>query len=62
MVYQQAVSAEDVFLGMGNKNPTTASCEDLVVRTDRTSAEFTALHSRMSMWVYSNKILLCASR
>lgn len=59
MVYQQAVSAEDVFLGMGNKNPTTASCEDLVVRTDRTSAE---LHSRMSMWVYSNKILLCASR
>lgn len=43
MVYQQAVSAEDVFLGMGNKNPTTASCEDLVVRTDRTSAELTAL-------------------
>ena len=32
MVFRQAVSAEDVFLGMGNKNPTTASCEELVVR------------------------------
>lgn len=31
MVYKQAVSAEDVFLGMGLKTPTTASCEDLVV-------------------------------
>lgn len=31
MVFKQAVSAEDVFLGMGAKNPTTASCEDLVV-------------------------------
>ncbi len=33
MVFRQAVSAEDVYLGMGNKNPTTASCEELVVRT-----------------------------
>ena len=32
MVFKQAVGAEDVFLGMGNKNPTTASCEDLIVR------------------------------
>ena len=32
MVFRQAVSAEDVYLGMGNKNPTTASCEELVVR------------------------------
>lgn len=31
MVFRQAVSAEDVYLGMGNKNPTTASCEELVV-------------------------------
>ena len=31
MVFRQAVGAEDVFLGMGNKNPTTASCEELVV-------------------------------
>ena len=32
MVFRQAVSAEDVYLGMGSKNPTTASCEELVVR------------------------------
>ena len=32
MVFRQAVGAEDVFLGMGGKNPTTASCEELVVR------------------------------
>lgn len=32
MVFRQAVSAEDVYMGMGNKNPTTASCEQLVVR------------------------------
>lgn len=31
MVFKQAVTAEDVFLGMGTKNPTTAACEDLVV-------------------------------
>ena len=31
MVFRQAVSAEDVYLGMGNRNPTTASCEELVV-------------------------------
>lgn len=31
-VFRQAVSAEDVFLGTGNKKPTTASCEELVVR------------------------------
>lgn len=32
MVYKQAVSTEDVFLGLGLKTPTTASCEDLLVR------------------------------
>ena len=31
--FQQAVTPEDVFLGMGNKTPSTASCEDLVVGT-----------------------------
>lgn len=33
MVFRQTVGAEDVFLGMGGKNPTTASCEELLVRT-----------------------------
>ena len=32
MVFKQAVTAEDMFLGMGRKNATTACCEDLVVR------------------------------
>ncbi|XP_013168195.1 PREDICTED: protein PIH1D3 [Papilio xuthus] len=32
MNYQQSVSAEDVFLQMGPKTPSSASCENLVVR------------------------------
>lgn len=31
LIYKQAVSTEDVFLGMGSKTPTTASCEDIIV-------------------------------
>lgn len=31
IVYKQAVTSEDIFLGMGNKTPATASCEDMVV-------------------------------
>jgi hypothetical protein len=31
IIYKQAVTSEDMFLGMGNKNPATASCEDMVV-------------------------------
>ncbi|CAH1795544.1 unnamed protein product, partial [Owenia fusiformis] len=32
IVYKQAVTSEDMFLGMGNKNPATSSCEDMVVK------------------------------
>ncbi|XP_061182557.1 dynein axonemal assembly factor 6-like [Saccostrea echinata] len=32
MVFKQAVSSEDMFLQMGNKTPSTASCEDMVVK------------------------------
>ncbi|XP_047515398.1 dynein axonemal assembly factor 6 isoform X1 [Pieris napi] len=32
MNYQQSVSAEDVFLQIGPKTPSTASCENLIVR------------------------------
>ena len=31
VIFKQSVGTEDVFLGMGTKNPTTASCENLVV-------------------------------
>jgi hypothetical protein len=31
MHYKQRITTEDVFLQMGNKNPSSASCEDLVV-------------------------------
>lgn len=30
--YKQKVSAEDIFLQMGNKTPATASCEEMVVK------------------------------
>lgn len=32
MMFKQSVGTEDVFLGMGPKNPSTASCESMVVR------------------------------
>ncbi|XP_002731743.1 dynein axonemal assembly factor 6-like [Saccoglossus kowalevskii] len=32
IVYKQAITTEDMFLQMGNKNPTTSSCEDMVVK------------------------------
>lgn len=31
MRYKQRITTEDVFLQMGNKNPSSASCEDLVI-------------------------------
>eukprot|EP00731_Ephydatia_muelleri_P030895 Em0022g409a len=40
LVFKQAVTTEDVFLGMSLKNPTTASCEDLVVRIKLPGADF----------------------
>lgn len=30
--YKQKVTSEDVFLQMGNKNPSTASCEDMIIK------------------------------
>ncbi|XP_013386250.1 protein PIH1D3 [Lingula anatina] len=32
IIYKQAVTSEDMFLGMGNKTPATSSCEDMVVK------------------------------
>ncbi len=32
ILFKQSVGTEDVFLGMGPKNPTTACCENMVVR------------------------------
>lgn len=34
ITYKQSVGTEDVFLGMGPKNPTTACCENMVVRNE----------------------------
>lgn len=32
ILFKQSVGTEDVYLGMGTKNPATASCENMVVR------------------------------
>ncbi|XP_070554140.1 dynein axonemal assembly factor 6-like [Ptychodera flava] len=32
IVFKQAITTEDVFLQMGNKNPTTSACEDMVIK------------------------------
>ncbi|KAL5012124.1 hypothetical protein ScPMuIL_010675 [Solemya velum] len=34
IIYKQTVTPEDMFLQMGNKNPATASCEDMVVKVE----------------------------
>lgn len=34
IIYKQAVTSEDMFLQMGNKNNATASCEDMVVKIE----------------------------
>lgn len=31
IIFKQSVGTEDVFLGMGAKNPATSSCENMVV-------------------------------
>ncbi|VDI27971.1 Hypothetical predicted protein [Mytilus galloprovincialis] len=34
IIYKQAITSEDMFLQMGNKNNATASCEDMVVKIE----------------------------
>ncbi|XP_028397928.1 protein PIH1D3-like [Dendronephthya gigantea] len=40
MLFKQRVTSEDIFLGMGNKNPSTACCEDLIVKIDLPETEY----------------------
>lgn len=39
-MFKQAVSAEDVFLGLGRKNPTSACCQELVVKVKLPNENF----------------------
>ncbi|XP_077984927.1 dynein axonemal assembly factor 6-like [Glandiceps talaboti] len=32
IIFKQAITTEDMFLQMGNKNPTSSSCEDIVIK------------------------------
>lgn len=32
IVYKQKLGAEDIFLQMGNRNPSSSSCEDMIVK------------------------------
>eukprot|EP00117_Sycon_ciliatum_P043479 scpid29550/ scgid31471/ Uncharacterized protein CXorf41; Sarcoma antigen NY-SAR-97 len=34
VIYKQSIGSEDVFLGLNNRTPSTASCEDMVVIID----------------------------
>ena len=38
MMFKQAVTTEDIFLGMTNKTPLTSACEDLFVSLKLTQA------------------------
>ncbi|XP_053547066.1 dynein axonemal assembly factor 6 [Bombina bombina] len=48
IVYKQRVGTEDLFLGMSRKDPSTACCEDMVVRIQlpRTKAKDVSLNVR----------------
>ncbi|CAF0992174.1 unnamed protein product [Didymodactylos carnosus] len=43
MHYKQNVTSEDIFLQMGNKNPSSASCEDLVVKIQLPDTELSEI-------------------
>lgn len=40
MVFKQAVSSEHMYLQMSGKNPSTASCEDLVIKIKLRDTEY----------------------
>ncbi|XP_067947829.1 dynein axonemal assembly factor 6-like [Watersipora subatra] len=44
IIYKQAVSSEDMYLGMGNKTPATASCEDMVINVKLPGTEFKSMN------------------
>lgn len=60
MVYKQAVSTEDVFLGLGLKTPTTASCEDLLVRGWQLCERNHSLEVRVAGIVHNVSHDICA--
>ena len=39
MVFKQAVTSEDMYLQMSGRNPSSTSCEDLVVRNKNSFSE-----------------------
>lgn len=58
IIYKQRVNTEDVFLQMGNKNPSTASCEDIVIKVHLRN-EIAESSSQMQLDVEENKLTLC---
>ncbi|EDO44478.1 predicted protein [Nematostella vectensis] len=40
MVFKQAISPEEMFLQMGNRNPSSASCEEIVVKIKLPDTEY----------------------
>ena len=36
IIYKQSLTSEEVFLQMGNKNPSSTSCEDMIVKIQLT--------------------------
>lgn len=56
MIFKQTVGTEDIYLGMGAKNPTTSSCENIVVRLAISAGS--SLTSSIRLFPYQVKIKL----
>ncbi|KAH8264896.1 hypothetical protein KR038_007160 [Drosophila bunnanda] len=54
ITYRQAVGTEDVFLQMGNRTGSTASCEDLIMEVFMPDEEMTA--DKMSLSLQENEV------
>lgn len=48
VIFKQSVGTEEVYLGMGAKNPTTASCENLLVKKNFLAARIDSIYDSMS--------------
>ncbi|KAK3606328.1 hypothetical protein CHS0354_041963 [Potamilus streckersoni] len=59
IVYKQAVTTEDIYLQMGNKTPTTASCEEMVVKIKLPDTKLADVELDGSQYFIYGMIMFC---
>ena len=51
-MYKQAVETQDVFLGMGEKDPSSAQCEDMLLRIELPGTTLPAQLEQPIVFIY----------